>query len=111
MSIQARSEPRRRRDEGFSLVELLIGVSILGVIMATLSAAVILILKAQKPIQSRIAEAKDVAFLQTWLPLDLGSAITSDRTPALQPWTGTTLPGTNVVTLTDSDGNEIAYRY
>ena len=111
MSIQARSEPRRRRDEGFSLVELLIGVSILGVIMATLSAAVILILKAQKPIQSRIAEAKDVAFLQTWLPVDLASAITSDRTPTLQPWTGTTLPGTNVVTLTDADGNDVSYRY
>ncbi|HEY5877003.1 MAG TPA: prepilin-type N-terminal cleavage/methylation domain-containing protein, partial [Ilumatobacteraceae bacterium] len=75
MSIQARSEPRRRRDEGFSLVELLIGVSILGVIMATLSAAVILILKAQKPIQARIAEAKDVSFIQTWLPVDLASAI------------------------------------
>ncbi|MET0909855.1 MAG: prepilin-type N-terminal cleavage/methylation domain-containing protein, partial [Ilumatobacteraceae bacterium] len=102
---------RRRNDEGTTLVELLIGVTILGVIMATLSAAVILILKAQKPIQARIAEAKDVAFLQTWLPVDLASATSSDRTPTLQPWAGTTLPGTNVVGLTDADGNEISYRY
>ena len=111
MSIQAHSVSRRRPDDGFSLVELLIGVSILGVIMATLSAAVILILKAQKPIQSRIAEAKDVAFIQTWLPVDLASATSSDRTPTLQPWTGMTLPGSNVVTLTGADGNSISYRY
>ena len=71
----------------------------------------ILILKAQKPIQSRIAEAKDIAFIQTWLPVDLASATSSDRTPTLQPWTGMTLPGSNVVTLTGADGNSISYRY
>ncbi|MGD9701602.1 MAG: VWA domain-containing protein [Acidimicrobiia bacterium] len=116
MSSPARSTSRRRGDEGVTLVELLIGVTILGVIMATLSAAVILILKAQKPIQARIAEAKDIAFLQTWLPVDLSSATSSDTTPTLQPLAGTTLPGTNVVTLTRADGAggasyEVAYRY
>jgi len=105
----------RRGDDGVTLVELLIGITILGVIMATLSAAVILILKAQKPIQARIAEAKDIAFLQTYLPVDLSSAISSDTTPTLQPIAGRTLPGTNVATLTRTDGTsgtyQVAYRY
>lgn len=118
MSTRGPAKPEQRGDAGVTLVELLISVTILGVIMATLSAAVILILKAQRPTEIRIGEAKDIAFIQTWLPVDLASAIAADTNPLLQPVSGTTLPGTNVVTLQESrspEGNThdytVAYRY
>lgn len=110
MSIHARPGPDRRGDAGVTLVEMLISVTILGVIMATLSAAVILILKAQRPTEIRIGEAKDIAFIQTWLPVDLASATAADTDPLVQPISGTTLPGTNVVTL-HQPGYTVAYRY
>jgi len=101
-----------------TLVELLIAVTILGVIMSSIAAAIIVVLKAEKPTSQRLAESKDITFLQAWVPNDLASAVSSNTSPAYQPSNMTTLPGTNVVTLTRPDLDQgtgkyitVSYRY
>lgn len=102
-----------------TLVELLITVTILGVIMSSLAAAVIVMLRSEAPTRDRIAESKDVTFLQAWIPTDLASAVSRNVEPTYQPAAATALPGTNVITITrpDLSGSSatsyvtISYRY
>ncbi len=102
-----------------TLVELLVTVTILGVIMSSLAAAVIVMLRAEAPTRDRIAESKDVTFLQAWIPTDLASAISRDTDPLHQPAPSRPLPGTNVITITRPDLTDpsstsyvtISYRY
>ncbi|MCE2764395.1 MAG: VWA domain-containing protein [Ilumatobacteraceae bacterium] len=102
-----------------TLVELLITVTILGVIMSSLAAAVIVMLRSEAPTRDRIAESKDVTFLQAWIPTDLASAVSRNVEPTYQPAAATMLPGTNVITITrpDLSGSSapsyvtISYRY
>ena len=117
MSFRASS--RDETDRGMTLVELLITVTILGVIMSSLAAAVIVMLRSEAPTRDRIAESKDVTFLQAWIPTDLASAVSRNVVPTYQPAAATTLPGTNVITITrpDLSGSSatsyvtISYRY
>ena len=86
-----------------TLVELLITVTILGIIMTSLSAAMIVILRSERPIKDHLSESKDITFLQAWIPNDLASASSRNIDPLYQPSTRTTLPGTNVLTLDRAD--------
>ena len=92
-----------RRDRGMTLVELLITVTILGIIMTSLSAAMIVILRTERPIKDHLSESKDITFLQAWIPNDLASASSRNIDPLHQPSPRTTLPGTNVLTLNRAD--------
>ena len=92
-----------QRDRGMTLVELLITVTILGIIMTSLSAAMIVILRTEQPIKDNLSESKDITFLQAWIPNDLASASSRNIDPMYQPSTKTTLPGTNVLTLDRAD--------
>ena len=92
-----------QRDRGMTLVELLITVTILGVIMTSLSAAMIVVLRSEKPIKDHLSESKDITFLQAWIPNDLASASSRNIDPSHQPSSRTTLPGTNVLTLNRAD--------
>ena len=92
-----------QRDRGMTLVELLITVTILGIIMTSLSAAMIVILRTEQPIKDHLSESKDITFLQAWIPNDLASASSRNIDPMYQPSTRTTLPGTNVLTLDRAD--------
>ena len=92
-----------QRDRGMTLVELLITVTILGIIMTSLSAAMIVILRSERPIKDHLSESKDITFLQAWIPNDLASASSRNIDPMYQPSTRTTLPGTNVLTLDRAD--------
>jgi prepilin-type N-terminal cleavage/methylation domain-containing protein len=107
-----RVSSRDSRDEGMTLVELLVTVTILGIIMTSLAAAVIVMLRAEAPTRDRIAESKDISFLQAWIPTDLASAVTRNVDPSFQPAPARSLPGTNVITITRPDtstGNSSAY--
>ena len=110
-------EPAPDRDHGMTLVELLVTVTILGVIMSSLAAAVIVMLRAEAPTRDRIAESKDVTFLQAWIPTDLASAVSRNIEPTYQPAAAAKLPGTNVITITRPDLTNtstyvtISYRY
>ncbi len=92
-----------QRDRGMTLVELLITVTILGIIMTSLSAAMIVILRTERPIKDHLSESKDITFLQAWIPNDLASASSRNIDPLHQPSPRTTLPGTNVLTLNRAD--------
>ena len=86
-----------------TLVELLITVTILGIIMTSLSAAMIVILRSERPIKDHLSESKDITFLQAWIPNDLASASSRNIDPLYQPSSRTTLPGTTVLTLDRAD--------
>ncbi len=101
-----------------TLVEMVLGITIAGIVMASIGMSLIVIMRTDKPTSERLTESRDVAFLQTYLPVDYSSAITRDVTPGLQPIVGQTLDGTNVLTLfrEEKDGNTIvestiSYRY
>ena len=49
-----------QRDQGMTLVELLMTVTILGIIMTSLSAAMIVILRTERPIKDHLSESKDI---------------------------------------------------
>ena len=92
-----------QRDRGMTLVELLITVTILGIIMTSLTAAMIVILRTEQPIKDNLSESKDITFLQAWIPNDLASASSRNIDPLYQPTSRTILPGTNVLTLDRAD--------
>lgn len=117
-----------RRDGGFTLPELLITISIMGTLVAVMSSAVLVMLKTTPQAELRLAESKDITFLQTWVPVDLSSAINSYDDPddavvkaslaaQVPPITYLAdLPGTNVLTLvvpdlTTGEYKIISYRY
>ncbi|MEZ5217470.1 MAG: vWA domain-containing protein [Ilumatobacteraceae bacterium] len=97
-----------------TLVEMVLAVTIMGFIMSAIAMSLLVIVRSDKPTSERLTEAKDVAFLQTYLPVDYSSAISRDVTPTLQPISGETLPGTNVLTLYRQEGATsiiTSYRY
>lgn len=108
------SPPSDSRDRGTSLIELLITVVLTGLVVATISAALIFMLRMQRPTEWRITESNDISFVQTWLPQDLSAAIDLDKDPTAL----STLPGTNVVTMRRPAGDgsgggytTVSYRY
>ncbi len=82
-----------------SLVEMVLGITIAGFVLGAISMSMIVILRAEKPTASRITEATDVAFLQTYLPVDYSAVVSRSTEPTDQPIAGKTLPGTNVLSL------------
>ena len=117
-SAERRARRRDRGDQGMTLVELLLGVIVTGIMMSALGMSMIVILRTDKPTAARVTEARDVAFLQTYLPVDYSSAISRDTNPTAQPIAGQTLPGTNVLALVREERNgatvvtdTVSYRY
>jgi len=109
---------RRRGDAGMTLVEMVIGITISAFIMGSIGMSMVVLLKSDKPTSARLTEARDVAFLQTYLPVDYSSAISRNVDPTAQPVAGQTLPGTNVLSLVREEKTVsgtidtiISYRY
>ncbi|NND76217.1 MAG: VWA domain-containing protein [Ilumatobacter sp.] len=113
-------------DAGFALPELLVGIVMTGLLAGVIAGAFSVVLRQTRPTIDRIAESKDITFVQTWVPLDISSAVAPtgggpalDDDPAFDPTvTAPGLPGTNVFTLERADlsgGTEtryyVAYRY
>lgn len=112
---------RSDRDRGFTLPELLIAMMISGILIVSISMAFTTVLRTQAQATDRLAESKDITFVQTWMPVDLASALDTFSTPsdatlltelaALNPpmsitalqLGGTGLPGTNVITVVRPD--------
>ena len=108
---------RRRNDAGFTLPEVLVAMVVSGLLVTSMAAAFSTIIRAQGPAMDRIAQSKDITFVQTWLPIDLASSKELYKDPDHQP-AAIPLPGTNVVTIRrvdlDTPGAPdilIAYRY
>jgi hypothetical protein len=94
----------RRRDGGSTLPELLVTVMLLGLIVASLSSAVIVIVRQQDNSTGRLNVARSETGIGMWLPADLASAKDVDVTPSASPC-GTTCPpdtvtgGSNAIML------------
>lgn len=71
-------------DRGFTLVELIVVVLLLGITVGALSNAIIVVLRTHQGVTERLDDNRDLLNLATWLPQDVNS------TPA-----GTT-PGTGI---------------
>lgn len=63
----------RSRDDGFTLVELLITIVITGVIVGVISTAMIVGLHADASTRTRLAESHDAQLVSVYLPPDLQS--------------------------------------
>ena len=77
MSQPADRVTPNQRDAGFTLPELLIAMMISGILVVSISMAFTTVLRTQTQATDRLAESKDITFVQTWLPVDLSSAIDS----------------------------------
>lgn len=94
-----------RRDVGATLAELLIGVVLLGIIMTSLSAAVIVIVRERVNTTGRLTNARSEQNLNVWLPADLASAEHVDTAAGSSPCGAACPPsadtrGSNAVMLT-----------
>jgi prepilin-type N-terminal cleavage/methylation domain-containing protein len=120
----------RGRDAGFTLPELLIAMMISGILVVSISMAFTTILRTQGQATDRLAESKDITFVQTWLPVDLSSALNTftqvdeaalkGELAAFTPPMAynAVLPGVNVLTVIRPDLEAgagtyylVAYRY
>lgn len=108
---------RRHRDAGLTLPELLIAISILGLITVVLSTSVIVTLRQQDNTEGRVNVARAEQSVSMWIPADLSSASTVDTSPEATPCGATVCDGidlsegSNVLLLSwtteDGSGNTI----
>jgi prepilin-type N-terminal cleavage/methylation domain-containing protein len=66
-----------QRDAGFTLPEVLVSVLISGILVVAIAMAFTTVLRTEANATTRLAESKDITFVQTWVPIDLSSAIAS----------------------------------
>ena len=105
----------RAADRGFTLPEILIAMTVSGILASALALAFSVVVRSQTGATQRIGESKDITFVQTWLPADLSSATKTWVDPQLG-FLDASLPGTNVVTMARPDIDTggaylIMYRY
>ena len=74
-----------RRDEGMTLIELLVSIVMLGLLMTVLSSAVIVTLRQQDNTEGRLNVARAEQTISMWIPADLASADTVDTSPEASP--------------------------
>ena len=73
-TTRARQPQRVAGDEGFTLIELIIVIVVMGTIMSTLAAALVISLKATPTTEDRLDDARATRSLATWLSYDTTSA-------------------------------------
>lgn len=94
-----------REDEGFTLVEVLAGISILALIMGTIAAALIVGLRTTDETTERMNESHDAQISSAYLGNDVQSA----ASVAVAGGGGTCADPTTIVTFRYSDGREAVY--
>jgi type II secretory pathway pseudopilin PulG len=94
-----RAAARDGRDAGFTVVELVVSISITGIMLAAISMALLFVLNSTERAEASVSQARDVSFIQTWVPIDLASAISTNSDPSTDPSSGDVLPGVNIMTI------------
>src|ERR1044071_10493789 len=101
----------REREDGFTLIELVIAIAILGIVTSGLATAFITTIRGTKDLHNRFIESQDAQLLATYFPSDVQSAnpttIDTSASPA-DECSGVT--GTNVIRMrwTQSDGTTLS---
>ena len=88
------SERRRSRDAGTTLPELLVTIMLLGLVVTSLSAALIVIFRQQDNTTGRLNVARAEQNIGLWLPADLASAELVDVSAGAHPCAGACPAGT-----------------
>jgi prepilin-type N-terminal cleavage/methylation domain-containing protein len=100
-----RTQLQRRRDSGMTLPELLISISMIGIIVTALSMSVIVTLRQAPGTQDRVDLARQEQSINFDMPKDLASAEEVDKSPSASPCgsscpSNVALDGSNAVMLT-----------
>ncbi|MCU1504861.1 MAG: hypothetical protein JWM12_4215, partial [Ilumatobacteraceae bacterium] len=90
---------RRPADSGVTLVELLVTIAITGILMTSLSAGIVAVVRTMGPTAKRLAATQDEQNLVTWLPVDVSSTPVSSLRTAADAASGCAggAPGVNVL--------------
>lgn len=93
---------REAHSNGFTLVELIIVVGLMGMIAVVLSAVIVVIIKTSPAASTRIDDARVLQGLVTWLPQDVDSTPTTGFNVAAAKVTGCNgaSAGTNLLHMT-----------
>jgi prepilin-type N-terminal cleavage/methylation domain-containing protein len=85
LPISPRPPARQPRDRGMTLPELLIAVTIIGLIVTVLSSALIVTMRQESSTEGRLNVARAEQNIGMWLPGDLASAATVSTDPMATP--------------------------
>jgi prepilin-type N-terminal cleavage/methylation domain-containing protein len=85
MLVSPRLQRARRRDDGFTLVELLVVIVVLAVIIAPLAGAIVVYFRNTDRTTDRMAESHDAQIAAVWFTRDVQNV-------GVRDWTATGLP-------------------
>lgn len=93
---------RRASDPGFTLIEAVICIALMGILSSVIAAAIVVTLKTSPAIADRADTAVNVQGLVTWLPQDVDSAAPGsfDTAQAAVSGCSGTDPGFNILKVT-----------
>ena len=85
--MKNRGPKTKRADGGFTLIELVVAIAVLGIIMPVITATFVVIVRNSPAVQTRTDDSRSTRGLSTWLPQDVLS------TPPLVITDGSSTPG------------------
>lgn len=103
MLTRSRRRAAPRRDEGFTLVELLLSVTILGLVMGAITAAMTVAFATTRETDKRLGSSADVQFSSTWFADDIAGATNSSDIIAGTPAVCSASGPVTVLTLRNRD--------
>ena len=85
--MKNRGPKTKRADGGFTLIELVVAIAVLGIIMPVITATFVVIVRNSPAVQTRTDDSRSTRGLSTWLPQDVLS------TPPVVITNGSSTPG------------------
>ena len=85
--MKNRGPKTKRPDGGFTLIELVVAIAVLGIIMPVITATFVVIVRNSPAVQTRTDDSRSTRGLSTWLPQDVLS------TPPVVITDGSSTPG------------------
>jgi prepilin-type N-terminal cleavage/methylation domain-containing protein len=111
---------RARREGGFTLIEVLIVITMIGVLSATLAAVFSVIVRTTPDADARVTDARSLKGLVTWIPQDMDAAPPTGFDDSHSAWACAGAPPAdshNVIAMTWTEVSDVtsvfhaSYRY